>query len=254
MHIGREIIISSYYQIDLILPLHLITYSFVILQIYEILLDFCLYQVYYINNYVKKVCLVKILKLNAIKKTFFGFQDISNALGITYASAQVTAHRYVQNGMLIRIKPNIFVLAEKWNNFSSEEKYQTANLLQVPSYVSLTTALEYYEITTQIQRNYIECISIRRTFSKKIRELSIRFSKVSEKLYFGFEKRNNVYIALPEKALIDALYLASFGRYSLDIAAVSKNRFDQKILSRMLETYPLRTKNLMRKYGFISPS
>ncbi len=197
---------------------------------------------------------MKILKLNAIKKTFFGLQDISNVLGITYASSQVTAHRYVQNGMLIRIKPNIFVLAEKWNNFSLEEKYQTANLLQVPSYVSLTTALEYYEITTQIQRDYIECIAIRRTFIKNINGLIIRFSKVSDKLYFGFEKKNNMYIAQPEKALLDSLYLASFGRYSLDIVAISENKFDQKILSKMVQAYPLRTKNLMRKYGFLNPS
>lgn len=197
---------------------------------------------------------MKILKLNTIKKKFFGYQDISNALGITYASARVVAHRYVKKGVVIRIKPNLFVLAEKWNNFSAAEKFQTANLLQVPSYISLTTALEYYEITTQIQRNYIECIAIRRTSSKRINGLTIHFSKVSEKLYFGFEKRNNVYIAQPEKALIDSVYLTSLGRYSLDIAAVSIDRFNQEILTRMVEAYPLRTKNVMRNYGFISPT
>ena len=197
---------------------------------------------------------MKILKLNTINKTFFGFQDISNVLGITHESARVVAHRYVKYGVLIRIKPNIYVLAEKWNNFSAEEKFQTANLLQVPSYISLTTALEYYEITTQIQRNYIECIAIRRTFSKRINGLTIHFSKVSEKLYFGFEKRNNVYIAQPEKALIDSVYLTSLGRYSLDIAAISDNKFDEKILTQMVAAYPLRTKKLMRNYGFVSPS
>ena len=146
------------------------------------------------------------------------------------------------------------MLAEKWNSFSTEEKFQSANLLQVPSYISLTTALEYYEITTQIQRNYIECISIRRSFSKIINGLTVRFSKVSELLYFGFEKKNNVYIAQPEKALIDAVYLTSLGRYSLDISAISENKFDSKILTQMVAAYPLRTKNLMRNYGFVSPT
>lgn len=195
---------------------------------------------------------MKILKLNTIKKIFFDFRDISDALGISHASARVVAHRYVKIGVLIRIKPNIFVLAEKWNNFTVEEKFHTANLLQVPSYVSLTTALEYYEITTQIQRNYIECISIRRTFSKTIKELTIRYLKMSEKFYFGFEKRNNVYIAQPEKALIDSMYLTSLGRYSLDITAISIDRFNQEILSKLLAIYPLRTKNILRNYGFIS--
>jgi len=194
---------------------------------------------------------VKILELNTIKKTFFGFQDISNALEITNASARVVAHRYVKNGVLIRIKPNIFVLSDRWNNSTVEEKFQVANLLQVPSYISLTTALAYYEITTQIQQNYIECISLKRTFSKKIKEVTIRFSKVSEKMYFGFEKRTNLYIAKPEKALIDSVYLSSLGRYSLDISAMNIERFDQDILNKMIEGYPLRTKNMLRKYGFV---
>ena len=197
---------------------------------------------------------MKILNLNTIDKTFFGFRDISSALGIAHESARVVAHRYVKNGMLIRIKPNIFVLAEKWNSFGTHEKFQTANLLQVPSYISLTTALEYYEISTQIQRNYIECIAIKRTFAKIINGLTIRFSRISEALYFGFDKKNNVYIARPEKALLDSVYLTSLGRYSLDIAAISDNKFDKKILAQMVAAYPLRTKNLMRKYGFISPS
>lgn len=194
---------------------------------------------------------MKVLELNTIKKTFFGFQDISNVLEITNASARVAAHRYVKNGVLIRIKPNIFVLSDKWNNSTIEEKFQAANLLQVPSYISLTTALAYYEITTQIQQNYIECISLKRTFSKKIKEVTNRFSKVSEKMYFGFEKRTNVYIAKPEKALIDSVYLSSLGRYSMDISAINIERFDQDILNKMIERYPLRIKNLLRKYGFV---
>jgi hypothetical protein len=76
---------------------------------------------------------------------------------------------------------------------------------------------------------------IRRTFIKNINGLIIRFSKVSEELYFGFEKKNNMFIAQPEKVLLDYLYLASLGRYSLDSAAISENRFDQNILTKMVE-------------------
>jgi predicted transcriptional regulator of viral defense system len=195
---------------------------------------------------------VKILKLNTIEKKFFGFREIADALGINSASARVAAHRYVQMGVITRIKPNIFVLTERWKIFSSEEFFEAANLLQVPSYISLATALEYYELTTQIQQNFIECISLKRTVSKKIDESTFRYSKVSEKFYFGFEKRNNIFIAQPEKALIDSLYLASLGRYSIDIAAISLDRFNREILNKMLAVYPLRTKNMLWKYGFIS--
>lgn len=195
---------------------------------------------------------MKIQELNKIEKKFFGFLDIAGSLEITPASARVVAHRYVKNGILTRIKPNIFVLTEKWKNFTIEEKFQTANLLQVPSYISLTTALEYFEITTQIQRNYIECISIRRTFIKEINDLNIRYSKISDRLYFGFEKRKSVFIAQPEKALIDAIYLTSLGRYSIDIAAINIKRLNQEVLAQMSEAYPLKTIKMLRNYGFIS--
>jgi len=195
---------------------------------------------------------VKVLKLNNIEKQFFSFLDISKILRISPESARVVAHRYVRNGILVRIKPNIFVLAEKWKYFSMENHFETANLLQVPSYVSLTTALAYYGITTQIQRNYIECISIKRSLVKQIKEVTFRYAKLSEKLYCAFEKKDGFYIAIPEKALLDAVYLTSLGRYSLDVAAVGLSGLNQKILINISEYYPESTKKMLRVHGFIS--
>ena len=195
---------------------------------------------------------MKLLKLYNIEKPFFSFWDISRELGISPDSARVAAHRYIKNGILVRIKPNIFVLAERWKYFSVENRFEAANLLQVPSYVSLTSALEYYGNTTQIQRNYIECISIKRTLLKEIKEVTFRYSKLSEKLYCAFEKRDGFYIALPEKALLDSVYLTSLGRYSLDIPAISLTGINQEILTNISEIYPDRTKKMLRTYGFIS--
>ncbi len=197
---------------------------------------------------------MKVLKLNTIDKKFFGFLDIAKILGISPASARVAAHRYVENGILVRIKPNIFVLTEKWKYFSMENRFEAANLVQVPSYISLTTALAYYGITTQIQRNYIECISIKRSLVRRINEVTIRYSKLSEKLYCAFEKRAGFYIAVPEKALMDAVYLTSLGRYSLDVAAIDTSRLNQEVLIRFSELYPENTKKMMRVHGFISPA
>ena len=198
------------------------------------------------------VYLVKILQLINIKKPFFGYQDIARVLNISPESARVSAHRYTKNGILVRIKPNIFVLAEKWKNHSVENRFEVANMIQVPSYISLTTALEYYGITTQIQRDFIESISIRRTTSKAVGTLTFQYSKLQENLYFAFEKRDNFYIAQPEKAILDAVYLLSLGRYSLDIPAISTSRIDRNQLQLLSGKFPDRTIKLLRKYGFIS--
>lgn len=197
---------------------------------------------------------MKSLRLQNIKKTFFSFLDIANALGISPESARVSAHRYTKKGILVRIKPNIFILAEKWRNFSTENYFQVANLTQVPSYVSLTTALEYYGVTTQIQQNYVECISTKRTYSKEIEGFIFRYSKIYGGLYFGFEKRSGFYIASPEKALLDAIYLMSLGRYSLDIPSLNLSKLNTKEINGLSTVFPEKTKKLLRNYGFISPT
>ena len=93
---------------------------------------------------------MKFIELRKIRKPYFGYEEIARVLGISAASARVTASRYARNGLLVRLKKNIYVLQEEWNTAGREEKFLLANLGQTPSYISLMTALDYYQITTQI--------------------------------------------------------------------------------------------------------
>ena len=87
---------------------------------------------------------MKSLQLEKIRKFYFGYEDIARVLGISAASAKVTASRYVKQGLLVRLNRNIYVLRQAWNGAGRQEKFLLANLGQVPSYLSLTTALDYY--------------------------------------------------------------------------------------------------------------
>ncbi|MBT8368536.1 MAG: type IV toxin-antitoxin system AbiEi family antitoxin domain-containing protein, partial [Deltaproteobacteria bacterium] len=58
---------------------------------------------------------MKLQELNKISKLYFGIADIAKAIGISPASAKVSASRYVKLGALVRIKKNIYVLRETWN-------------------------------------------------------------------------------------------------------------------------------------------
>ena len=66
---------------------------------------------------------MKILELNKIRKFYFGYQDIARALGISAASAKVSASRYAKLGVLIRIKRNMYVLHQVWDAAGREEKF-----------------------------------------------------------------------------------------------------------------------------------
>jgi predicted transcriptional regulator of viral defense system len=194
---------------------------------------------------------MKLRALNKISKLYFGTADIARALGISPASAKVSASRYVKLGALVRIKKNMYVLREVWNAAGREEKYVFANLGQTPSYISLMTALDYYEITTQIQRDFFESIAIKRTKEIKVDDSIFRYSKITGTLYFGFKKEKDFFIATPEKALLDAIYLMSYGRYALDMSTLDTGKLDRDEIGRQSEKFPTKTKEMLNTYGYL---
>ena len=188
---------------------------------------------------------MRYFQLREIKKLYFGYKDIVRTLGISLNSAKITAHRYAKQGMTIRVKRNIYILKERWVSLDREQKFIIANIYQVPSYISLMTALDYYEITTQTQRDFIESIALKRTARKEIEETVLNYTKISPDIYGGFLKKQGFFIAEPEKAFLDAVYLMSFGRYSLDIPSIDFSKLDVKKIERMSRSFPLKTRNFL---------
>jgi predicted transcriptional regulator of viral defense system len=194
---------------------------------------------------------MKLAELRNIEKFYFGYEELARALGISMASAPVTASRYVKKGLLVRIKRNLYVLREMWDTASNEDKFLLANLGQTPSYISMSTALDYYEITTQMQRDFFESVATQRTKEISIEGTIFRYSKVSADLYFGFEKKGTFFIASPEKALLDAFYLMSYGRYRLDISSIDSAKINKTKILKLARKYPQRTKNLLTANGYL---
>ena len=208
-------------------------------------------EVQIINKTVALLYLMKLRELGSLRSLYFNYEEIARALGISAASARVSASRYVRQGLLLRFKKNVYVLREVWNRANREEKFVLANLGQTPSYISLMTALDYYEMTTQVQRDSIESVAIKRTKEILLNGSVFRYTKVKRGLYFGFKKEKGVFIATPEKALLDAFYLMSYGRYALDLSALDGEKFDRQEIKRLSGRFPLRTRNRLEKHGYL---
>ena len=193
---------------------------------------------------------MKTLRIKNLNKPYFNLRDLSRVLNINLPSAKVTASRYVKAGLIIRLKRDLYVLAERWPYLSLEEKFRFANLIQAPSYVSLMTALSYYEISTQIQRDFIESIALKRTKQVTVQETVFNYSKIKPALYFGFVRKENFFIAEPEKALLDALYLMSLKRYTLDLASIDFSKFDIQKIEQFSEPFPPVVKKMVMRYEY----
>ena len=193
---------------------------------------------------------MRTIELSKINKLYFGYEEISRALGITPQSARVSASRYVNQGLLIKVKRNIYVLKEKWNVLEREEKFILANIVQVPSYISLMTALDYYEITTQIQRDFIESVALKRTWETEVGNVFFNYTRIKPELYWGFIREKDFFIASPEKAFLDALYLMSLGRYNLDIASLDFSRLNRDRINKLAGNFPAKTQKILDKNGY----
>lgn len=194
---------------------------------------------------------MKFFELKKINKSYFGYEDIARALGISPASAKVSASRYAKQGILLRVKKNLYVLRDVWDASGREDKFLLANLCQVPSYISLMTALEYYDITTQVQRDFLESVAVRRSKELNVNGTIFRFVKIAAHLYNEFKKEKNFFIATPEKALLDAFYLMSYGRYSFDLSSLDSAKLDRNKIESLSRVFPLKTKKMLKRYGYL---
>jgi predicted transcriptional regulator of viral defense system len=191
---------------------------------------------------------MNIANLDKITKLYFTTGDIARALGISPGSANVTAVRYCKKGYIVRIKRGFYVLKTKWENLQEKDIFSIANILQVPSYISLVTALSYYGITTQLQQGYIESIALKRTKSVNIKETAFTYTRIADKLYYGFTREKDVFIASPEKAFLDAFYLSGMGKYSFDMNSIDKSKLDREKIEKFSEDFPGRIAREAQKW------
>ena len=178
---------------------------------------------------------------------YFTIENAADSIGIKTGSASVFCSRYAKAGLLVKLKNNFYSSSQKLDNITSDEIMYIANILQVPSYISFMTALEYYGITTQVQRDYIENASVKRTAEYNVKGINFRYYKLNKKYYFDFVKRDGIFIASKEKAFLDSVYLYSFGKYTFDFSSLDLNKLDIKRLEGLLKSYPEKTKKIVRK-------
>jgi predicted transcriptional regulator of viral defense system len=181
------------------------------------------------------------------EKPYFSVEDLRDLLKVKPESARVLCSRYNKNGVFVRLKRNFYTLSENWENFDAPDFFKIANSLQVPSYISFMTALSVYELTTQVQRSFFESASIKRSISLNVKGAAFTYYKLKKNFYFDFIKKDGIFIASKEKALIDSCYLYSFGRYKFDFDSIDFNKFDKEKLKKILKFFPNKTGDIAKK-------
>ena len=155
--------------------------------------------------------------------------------------------RWTKKGLLIRLRQGYYTFPE----YKSKPDFTLffANRIYRPSYISLHTALAFYGIIPEAVVQITSVTSLKTaSFQNELGEYE--YKSVREELMFGYDVKpiangQSLQLALPEKALLDLLYLYPF--YNTEQEMVDLRLDEEFLLNELdlqrLENYLLKFKS-----------
>ncbi len=178
-------------------------------------------------------------KIRQIGKDYYTLKDLAKIWKLKKESLKVTCSRMVRKKLLLRIEKNIYILPEKFAYID-----RIANQIYSPSYLSFESALSWWGVLSQAPYS-LTFASSKRSKKISIGKVEIVYRHLKDDLFFGFENRNNLFIAEPEKAFLDLAYFVSFGRENVNLKNLAVEKLNKKKTIIYLEKYPPKTINLV---------
>lgn len=129
--------------------------------------------------------------------------------------------RLITINVLEKIEKGKYVLkGAKINDFA------LANFIYQPSYISFESALNFYGILSQFPYEVSSATS-KKTITKNFEGKAFSYFHLKKELLFGYEKKDDFLIALPEKAVLDQIYFWAKGLKTIDFS-----EWDLRILKK----------------------
>lgn len=162
---------------------------------------------------------------------------------------EVQLSRWLKAGKLIRLKKGVYVLPQPFRKTEIFEPY-VASLLLRPSYLSLEKALEYHDLIPEGVRVFTS-VTPKSPYRFKTSIGEFAYQHLKPSLFWGYVsitlKGQTAFIAYPEKALLDLIYLnkikvtkeyleelrlQNIKKFSIERFSEFARRFDKPRISR----------------------
>jgi len=163
----------------------------------------------------------------------FDLKTLNDLLEIDKESSSFSViKRLITSKVLLKIEKNKYLLKN-----AKIHDFILANFIYQPSYVSFESALNFYGILSQFPYEVANATS-KKTKAKKIENRLFNYIHIKKDLFWGYEKKEEFLIAIPEKALLDQLYLASKGLKKVSLDEYNFSFINFKRLKSYLSNFP----------------
>lgn len=179
--------------------------------------------------------------LERLNKPFYTIPDIEKITGQSRKSLFVALKRLVERGVLERMGSGIYRL---YSTLPSIER--VAASLYMPNYLSFESALSRYGILTLIPYT-LTFATTRKTKRFTVEGRDIEFRQIKRDLFWGYEMREGIYVARPEKAFLDLIYFVSRGKSSIDLDEIDMGKLSIAKLRRISKKFPEYTRKYLNK-------
>ena len=176
--------------------------------------------------------------------TLFTPDEFRRIFGMTSEQTKYFLESYTKRNMFVRLKKGLYALRS-----AMPREEVIANALYRPSYLSLEYALSCHGVIPEMPYT-VTSVTTKSTTAFTVRGKVFSYIKIKRSAFTGYapEKRGDdtVFIAEPEKALVDYLYLVSLGKKTVndrvDISRLDKKKikayaslFHRKGLARIVD-------------------
>ncbi len=118
--------------------------------------------------------------------------------------------RFLKSKEIIQLKKGFYVTTDFFERNKNDVSYSfyLANIIRTPSYVSSWTALQYYDLATEIIHS-VTSVTAKVTRNYQTKAGNFSYQSIKKDLFSGFsiaKGKFDFFIASPSKALFDLLY------------------------------------------------
>lgn len=173
-------------------------------------------------------------ELASTGKDFFTVPDLEKVTGLDRQSLYVTLHRLLRRGAIERVMRGIYIVPG-----SGARVERIAGQLHFPCYLSFESALSRLGVLNLVPYS-LTFATTNKTRTVEMLGRRVDYRHMKKELFSGFYPSDGYYMAKPEKALLDLIYLATLGKAAIPVEELDLGALSSESLRELAEIFPPR--------------